>query len=483
MRPRTKLNSAVFTSLVYSSILSSLFFFSSNALASVLDVGEWDHEVGYEWRTFNESGTQGQAKNSVSMYYQPEVYWESEEGLDSFTFQPFFRWDQNDSERTHFDIRDAYWTHVGDWWETKIGITSVYWGKTEFTHLVDIVNQKDAIEGGTGDARLGQPMLNASFVFDKGILDVFVLGGFRETTFAGEGGRLRTPLLVDNADPRFDNQLVRGLDFAIRWEQPIGDYWEVAVSEYNGLSRSPSLGFNFDFFDSPAFFPLYEQINQIGFEAEFIYEGLIWKTEGVSVSGQVGGRWEAISTGVEYTFGNLFGTGHDITSIVEYVYDSRAADAPHFLERDIAVGLRWAANDEQDTSALLGVFYDPDTKEKVAVLEASRRIGESWTIKLSSTFVVVEGEQVIDDNLNDAFNSLLANPMFVGAEITEEARLFLASLFFDYTPAELVNIFNGALNDQLLGTLQSLQAISDFDSKLSFLDNDDFVQVELVHYF
>ena len=61
--------------------------------------------------------------------------------IDSFTFQPFIRIDQQDEERSHFDIRELAWLHVGNDWELRTGIRKVFWGVNESQHLVDIINQ------------------------------------------------------------------------------------------------------------------------------------------------------------------------------------------------------------------------------------------------------------------------------------------------------------------------------------------------------
>ena len=268
----------------------------------------------------------------------------------------------------------------------------------------------------------------------------------------------------------------------MRWEQPVGDYLEVAISHFSGLSREPTMIFDFDLLGSPGFLPLYEKIDQTGFESEVIYEGWIWKLEGITVGGQAGGRWNGFSTGLEYTIGDILGSGNDITVIGEYVRDSRENSAPTPFERDFAIGFRWAANDEQDTSGLFGVLYDPDTQEKVVSLEGSRRLGADWMFKINATFIIEKGAPIIDDNLQDAFNSLLNNPGGQGLEFTEEAKLFIVNLFFDTPVSELVALFNGSNNAELLDTLQSLQLL-DPRSKLSILDNDDYVQLELVRYF
>ena len=78
----------------------------------------------------------------------------------------------------------------------RVGIRKEFWGVTEFQHLVDVINQTDGVEDFDGEDKLGQQMVNLSLVNDWGIVDLFLLPGFRERTYAGEEGRLRGPLVV-----------------------------------------------------------------------------------------------------------------------------------------------------------------------------------------------------------------------------------------------------------------------------------------------
>ncbi len=79
----------------------------------------------------------------------------------------------------------------------RAGIGKVFWGVTEALHLVDIINQTDLVENPDGEQKLGQPLLKFSLERDWGILDFYALPGFRERTFPGEAGRLRTHPRVD----------------------------------------------------------------------------------------------------------------------------------------------------------------------------------------------------------------------------------------------------------------------------------------------
>ena len=104
------------------------------------------------WFFPNDPLLPGQEKNNASLTVQPEYYHEWETG-SSFTFVPFARLDSADPERTHFDIRELNYLWVTDSLELRLGVGKVFWGVTEFVHLVDIINQTD------GEDKLGQPHL------------------------------------------------------------------------------------------------------------------------------------------------------------------------------------------------------------------------------------------------------------------------------------------------------------------------------------
>ena len=101
----------------------------------------------------------------------------------------FGRVDQHDRNRTHGDIREAFFELFFDEWTLGFGIHKVFWGVTESRHLVDIINQTDLVENTDGEDKLGQPMLNLALIGDYGTVDLFVLPYFRERTFAGADGR------------------------------------------------------------------------------------------------------------------------------------------------------------------------------------------------------------------------------------------------------------------------------------------------------
>ena len=132
----------------------------------------------------------------ISYVLEPELRYRSEDRADQFSLVPFLRIDSVDDERTHFDLREAYWRHTWDAWELLVGADIVFWGVTESRHLVNIINQTDGVEDIDEEDKLGQPMIMLSSQRDWGQWDFFLMPYFRERTFPGRKGRLRPPLPV-----------------------------------------------------------------------------------------------------------------------------------------------------------------------------------------------------------------------------------------------------------------------------------------------
>ena len=154
----------------------------------------------------------------ASIVLAPEFYHEWNAGDYSLLFSPFLRVDSADSARTHADIRELIWQTNHDDWELKLGVGKVFWGVTESQHLVDVINQTDLVENADTEDKLGQPMINLTLLKDWGTVDLFVLPYFRERTFAGKAGRLRSTVVVDTDNARYESGAAeRHIDAAIRW--------------------------------------------------------------------------------------------------------------------------------------------------------------------------------------------------------------------------------------------------------------------------
>jgi hypothetical protein len=158
-----------------------------------LRAGEWSGYVEGQLRYFTQRALDGDQNDAtLSLAVQPEYYRRWDKGKQSLLFVPFARLDSQDEERSHADIRELIWTYVGDGFETRAGIGKVFWGVTEALHLVDVINQIDLLENPDGEQKLGQPMFKLSLERQWGIVDLYLLPGFRQRTFPGEEGRLRT---------------------------------------------------------------------------------------------------------------------------------------------------------------------------------------------------------------------------------------------------------------------------------------------------
>ena len=445
-------------------------------LEPLLDEAELFYELGFEWRHFDDPGEFGQERDGFSIRVEPEFYTEWNNGDDFLKFRPFLRVDSVDDQRTHVDLREGFWGHIGNSWETKLGYTRVFWGRTEFLNLVDVVNQKDFVEGDR-DAKLGQPVFQMSFVHDVGILDFYALLGFRERTFPGEDGRLRTPIPVDTDNPRYGKGVAKDdIGFAVRWGQPVGDYTEVAASLFSGVSREPWFDFNYDLSD-PKLIPVYYHMEQLGLEVEFIYEGWVAKLEAIGVE-SARENYTAAVGGVEYTFGAIWETDLDLTFITEFLWDARGEDSPGFFENDLGLGMRLTFNDEHSTEILLGGLVDIDTEEQLLTLEASRRLGQGFTMKVLGAYVVSRGEADVSDTSLQALD-VLQNSGSLGSDLDYG---FLVDWALDTIREEgLLTI----LTDPTfaLDTLNELERLADTDRKLSLLESDNYIQLELAYFY
>ncbi len=364
------------------------------ALAGALHANEWRHELSLEHSQFAQPGAAGQRSGHTSAAWQGE-WWLPLDDANSLTVTPFVRADAQDSRRSHVDLREASWLHIGDGFELRSGIRQVFWGVTEGTHLVDIINQTDLVERLDGEAKLGQPMINLAFERDSQQWDFFVLPGFLERTFAGEDGRLRTPLVVSK-DARYESsQGQQHVDFAARW-QFNGEQLRLGLSGFHGTSREPELRAELDPSRlryqglqpvglqagyTPELTPYYRQITQWGLDAQYTAGDWLWKLEAIS---QHGGedRYQAFDAGFEYTQVGALDGPEDFGWLIEYLHDSRSPRATTPFEHDWLLGWRLSFNDPASTQLLASVIADAKHNEQLLSLEGQRRLSDSLLLEL-----------------------------------------------------------------------------------------------------
>ena len=357
-----------------------------------------------------------------SFAFTPELRWETEDRKHQLVIIPFVRLDAKDDERTHFDLREGYYRFNSDNnWSLTVGAAKVFWGRTESRHLVDIINQTDAVEDIDEEDKLGQPMLNLTVLNDWGALDFFVMSGFRDRTFPGVEGRLRFGQVVDTDNAIFERDARRGaVDYAARYSHYIGN-WDFGVSVFHGTSREPRFAITPG---SVNLLPVYDKITQGSIDLQYTKDAWLWKMEAIVREGH-GDTFFASVAGFEYSIYQVFGTSADLGLLAEYQYDGRdegfvaesfgmALAAPVAAgNNDVFAGARLGFNDAQDASALVGLSVDADDQTMGMFIEAERRIGQNWTAELETRlFFNVDPANVANFFRDDDFMTLRVTRYF-----------------------------------------------------------------------
>ncbi|MEM9341364.1 MAG: hypothetical protein AAGA66_21720, partial [Bacteroidota bacterium] len=300
---------------------------------------------------------------------------EWKEGIHSIKFVGFARIDQYDRRRTHGDIRELYWQTYNDDVDFSLGFNKVFWGKTESVHLVDIINQTDAVESFDGEAKLGEFMAQLTFPTSLGTMEIFYLPLFRKRVFAGRKGRLRpgdeSDMVIDSRDFGFQANDGRwSPSVAARLSNYVGAL-DFGISYFHGTGREPIIT------DFSTFNSVYGLINQVGVELQVTTGSLLVKLESIYRANRFQDVF-ALAGGIEYTFGNVGGSGLDIGILSEYLYDDRDELALNGLQSDVFGGIRLGLNDVKDTQVLMGAIFDVNRTTDLYFIESSRRIGSSW---------------------------------------------------------------------------------------------------------
>ncbi|MEL7467141.1 MAG: hypothetical protein AAFN27_01725 [Pseudomonadota bacterium] len=324
----------------------------------------------------------GQDRDDFSIAAEPTVLVEWLDGDVVFRFTPFARFSSQDSRRTHADVRELKVDGTFGDFSFTFGADTVFWGKTEVVHLVDIINQTDQVEAIDDEARLGQPMIRLGYLTDLGELSAFYMPFFRERTFPGESGRLRSNPAVDTESPIYDADAEAEEftpSFALRFAGSFGDI-DLGVSGFHGLGRDPAFVPS-----ATGLQPFYEIINQVGIDAQYTWEATLFKFEGIWREGQRNLVFEeenfvAATGGFEHTLFGVADTNADLGIIAEYAWDSRGNDSLSVFQDDLIGGFRLALNDEEDTTLLLTGSIDTNDASMTTRLEAETRIGENWKL-------------------------------------------------------------------------------------------------------
>jgi len=323
---------------------------------------------------------------SPSLAFAPELLHANASGTIQLTVSPFLRIDGHDSGRTHADLREASVEYFGEGWTLQAGLARLFWGKAESNHLVDIVNQTDAVEDLDGEDKLGQPMVALTIERSWGAVDLLAMPFFRQRTFPGNRGRLRGPWPI-LTHATFESDLERWHpDVATRLTLYRGGL-DLGLAAFHGTSREPTLGF-VETADGGAIQPHYSIVSQLSADAQWTAGATLWKLEALVRSGH-GRTFGAAVAGVEHTFFQVGPGLADVGVLAEVHVDGRDETAPFTaFDRDVFLGARWALNDDDDTSVVGGPVVDWRSGETLAFVEATRRIGSRWVARLEGRWLM-----------------------------------------------------------------------------------------------
>ena len=389
-------------------LLGSLLTAGSSPGFEIAD-HEFSGSLAIESRWYPEAALYpGQLNHASGFVLEPELYLEDAAGR-SFTLSPFFRYDAADSRRTHVDLREACLLMFGvmsdSEWELRLGVNRVFWGVVESQRLVDVINQIDFIEHPNGTAKLGQPMAQVTFSSDWGVLELFGLPYHRARTFAGQRGRLRLPLVINDDNIRYESAAEEWhLDYALRYSHGFGAL-DLGLSMFDGTNREPVLQLDFTPDGELDLVQYYSQIRQFGVDTQLTLGPWLFKLEAIQRSGALNlqGREDdyfAYVAGSEYTFYSIFGSVAELALFAEWHYDDRGRSAtprrsPGTFEQEVFLAARLALNDVHSTELVASFVIDTGRPTYAIDVGLARRLSDHWSLHLQGVALLGIDEQDI----------------------------------------------------------------------------------------
>lgn len=371
----------------------------------------WSGSASLDYQYFLDPGSlAGQKRDYFAEILEFKYSDLGNNGHKSFSFIPFLRVDQYNTNRTHADIRELVWIWSLDNFEVMAGIERIYWGVAESQHLVDIINQSDYLENASGLEKLGQPIINLAWVQNWGILDFYLLPYFRERVFPNGSSRFQLAFPVGAAvyaspDKEWNK------DWAVRWSNHIEDI-DIGLSYFSGTNRNPSLILGQDSKGNTIFVPYYKMLSQLGLDFQLTIDSWLWKLELVARDTR-DQSYYAFTAGFERNFYSVFSTRSDIALMLEYLYDNREWSAETPFEKDVFVGVRWVLNDVNNTSLLLGAICDAQTSARVFNFQASQLVSNGWSVTASGgAYIAIPINDLLYGYRNDNFLGLKLSRFF-----------------------------------------------------------------------
>ena len=291
------------------------------------------------------------------------------------------RGDEKDSGRRITEARQAYFRTPFAGFDVFLGNRQEFWGKAESKNVVDLINQSDAAANEGKSGKLGALSISAERYVDIGDLQLWYISGFREKTFNDRDAHPSSGLTVNSAQyARKDGKDAD--DFAVRLSSFVGD-WDLAGSVFYGTARDPILTLAVG---RKALNPYYALQKSIGLEAQYTGDVTLLKWESLhgTQSSLIGTHnFSAAVAGIEYTYYRSFETKLDIGLIGEIQHDDRPQAAANQFG---VAGVRLVFNDIADSNILFLLSADSKMDQSIVSLEASQRINDVTSVKLTSQF-------------------------------------------------------------------------------------------------
>jgi len=385
--------------------------FSTLLLAGVYSfASEITGYIGLEGRGFLDNPIhENQKNNSLSTSLSLEYFHDFEDDNERIVATGYARKDSSTDGRDHFDISELYWWKGYDDFELYIGVRKVFWGVTETSHLVDVINSSDSVENIDGEDKLGQPMVSLLYEQDWGTVELFSLTGFREPTYLGANDRLRSELIVEKDLTTYESsQEEKHIDFAARYSHVLGDL-DLGLIYFNGTSREAE--YNKKSVEGKDVLAAhYNQVEIFGTDIQLTKGDYLWKLEATHTKPKSDSSYFSQVGGLEYTFVGLANSDADLGIFMEYQFDERDHA---FGQNDLALGTRLVLNDTQSTEFIGAVTQDLDNKTKFISLEATRRLTDTWSIESElRVFTSVDSDDSLYDLREDDYLQVLFKRYF-----------------------------------------------------------------------
>jgi hypothetical protein len=336
---------------------------------------QWRGELVVGARAFQDAeGPGGRAGEELDLELRPRAGIEWSHGTQRLDIAPFLRVDLLGDGRSQLDLRELAWTGLWNDWVVSAGFREVFWGVTESSNVVDVINQRSPAGSLDGFEKLGQPMVGVRLDRAWGLVELMLLPWFRERQFEGRAGSLWSPLAVSDGATDYESEAGRHhVDWAVRWSHTFGDV-DLAVAHLAGTSREPTLQRGASDGGHELWIPYYELTDVTGAEFQWTTGAWLWKAEAMTRT-STDGRYGAGVGGLEYAVGDF------LSLFAEFALDTRGSDALTSFENDAYIGARLLF---QDGQARVGFFVDTRSGNRILRASFQKRLGDRFTADLGA---------------------------------------------------------------------------------------------------